>query len=38
MENQKEGSTCHKEVLKGDFGGALNNINGGLECPAYKGG
>lgn len=38
MENEKEGSTCHKEVLKGDFGGTLNNINGGLECPAYKGG
>ena len=38
MENQKEGSTCHKEALKGDFGGTLNNINGGLECPAYKGG
>lgn len=38
MENEKEGSTCHKEALKGDFGGTLNNINGGLECPAYKGG
>jgi hypothetical protein len=38
MENQKEGSTCHKEAMKGDFGGALNNINGGLECPTYKGG
>jgi len=38
MENQKEGKTCHKEALKGDFGATLNNINGGLECPAYKGG
>ncbi len=38
MENQKDGSTCHKEALKGDFGGTLNNINGGLECPAYHGG
>ncbi len=38
VENQKEGSTCHKEALRGDFGGTLNNINSGLECLAYKGG
>lgn len=38
MESQKEGTTCHKEALNKDFGGTLNVINGGLECPAYKGG
>ena len=38
MERQKEGTTCHKEALNKDFGGTLNVINGGLECPAYKGG
>jgi hypothetical protein len=39
MENVKEGWTCHKEImLNEDFGGTLSNINGGLECPAYKGG
>ncbi|KAL9184328.1 hypothetical protein ACHAXT_002414 [Thalassiosira profunda] len=39
MENLKEETTCHIEALKhGDFGGTLNNINGGLECPAYHGG
>ena len=38
MESQKEGTTCHKEALNRDFGGTLNVINGGLECPAYKGG
>jgi len=38
MESEKEGTTCHKEALKGDFGGTLNVINGGLECPAYHGG
>ncbi|ACI64550.1 protein glycoside hydrolase, family 19 domain-containing protein, partial [Thalassiosira pseudonana CCMP1335] len=32
MESEKEGTTCHKEALKGDFGGTLNTINGGLEC------
>merc|ERR1712226_1400275 len=33
------GTTCHIEALKShDFGGTLNNINGGLECPAYHGG
>jgi hypothetical protein len=35
----KEEWTCHKEIMiNEDFGGTLNNINGGLECPAYKGG
>eukprot|EP00804_Cyclotella_cryptica_P029048 CCRYP_005254-RA/>CCRYP_005254-RA protein AED:0.00 eAED:0.00 QI:1328/1/1/1/1/1/2/88/859 len=38
MENEKEGDTCHKEALKHNFGGTLNVINGGLECPAYAGG
>jgi len=39
MENLKEETTCHIEALKHrDFGGTLNNINGGLECPAYHGG
>ena len=39
MENLKEETTCHIEALKShDFGGTLNNINGGLECPAYHGG
>jgi hypothetical protein len=39
MENLKEETTCHIEALKNhDFGGTLNNINGGLECPAYHGG
>lgn len=39
MENVKEGWTCHKEIMMNeDFGGTLSNINGGLECPAYKGG
>jgi hypothetical protein len=34
MENVKEEWTCHKEILMNeDFGGTLNNINGGLgEC------
>ena len=31
MENLKEETTCHIEALKShDFGGTLNNINGGL--------
>ena len=31
MENLKEETTCHIEALKNhDFGGTLNNINGGL--------
>ena len=39
MENLKEETTCHIEALRSaDFGGTLNNINGGLECPAYHGG
>lgn len=40
MEHSKEGTTCHIEALKdgGDFGGTLNNINGGLECPSAAGG
>ena len=38
MESEKEGDTCHKEALKHNFGGTLNVINGGLECPAYAGG
>jgi hypothetical protein len=39
MENLKEETTCHIESLRShDFGGTLNNINGGLECPAYHGG
>ena len=39
MENLKEETTCHIEALRNhDFGGTLNNINGGLECPAYHGG
>ena len=39
MEALKEETTCHIEALRnGDFGGTLNNINGGLECPAYHGG
>lgn len=39
MEHTKEGTTSHMEALKdgGDFGGTLNNINGGLECPAHGG-
>jgi hypothetical protein len=37
MEHSKEGTTCHMESLKMDFGGTLNNINGGLECPAHGG-
>eukprot|EP00956_Cyclotella_meneghiniana_P012979 scaffold18569_cov60-Cyclotella_meneghiniana.AAC.5 len=38
MEHSKEGTTCHTESLKNmDFGGTLNNINGGLECPAHGG-
>jgi hypothetical protein len=39
MENLKEETTCHIEALRNhDFGGTLNNVNGGLECPAYHGG
>lgn len=38
MEHSKEGTTCHTESLNNmDFGGTLNNINGGLECPAHGG-
>ena len=40
MEHSKEGTTCHIEALQegGNFGGTLNNINGGLECPSAAGG
>ena len=35
MENVKNGRTCHQSaLLDDDFGGTLDNINGGLECPA----
>ena len=27
------GTTCHIQSLGGSFGGSLNIINGGLECP-----
>jgi len=27
-------TTCHMQSLEGSFGGSLNIINGGLECPA----
>lgn len=27
-------TTCHIQSLEGSFGGSLNVINGGLECPA----
>lgn len=38
MEHSKEGTTSHTECLKNyNFGGTLNNINGGLECPAHGG-
>ncbi|KAL7529355.1 hypothetical protein ACHAXR_002920, partial [Thalassiosira sp. AJA248-18] len=39
MEHVKELTTSHMEALNsgGDFGGTLNNINGGLECPAHGG-
>jgi len=38
MEHTKEGTTSHTECLKNyNFGGTLNNINGGLECPAHGG-
>ena len=31
MENLKEETTCHIEALRNhDFGGTLNNVNGGL--------
>lgn len=29
-----EYTTCHIQSLEGSFGGSLNIINGGLECPA----
>jgi len=29
-----DASTCHIQSLEGSFGGSLNVINGGLECPA----
>ena len=34
------GTTCHDSVLSGDFGGTVNTLNGGLECPvgAYQSG
>jgi hypothetical protein len=28
------GSTAHKQVLKGNFGGTINVLNGPLECPS----
>lgn len=33
--NKKHGeeTTCHIQSLEGSFGGSLNIINGGLECP-----
>lgn len=35
MENIKNDKTCHQSVLiEDDFGSTLDNINGGLECPA----
>lgn len=35
MENVKNDRTCHQSVLlDDDFGGTLDNVNGGLECPA----
>jgi len=35
MENVKNDKTCHQSVLlNGEFGETLDNINGGLECPA----
>jgi len=35
MENVKNDKTCHQSVLiDEDFGLTLDNINGGLECPA----
>ena len=35
MENVKNDKTCHQSVLVDeDFGLTLDNINGGLECPA----
>ena len=35
MENVKNGKTCHQSVLlNGEFVETLENINGGLECPA----
>ena len=35
MENSKNDRTCHQSILlDDDFGGTLDNINGGLECPA----
>ncbi|KAL7528908.1 hypothetical protein ACHAXR_002695, partial [Thalassiosira sp. AJA248-18] len=35
MENIKNDKTCHQSVLLDeDFGLTLDNINGGLECPA----
>ena len=37
MEHTKELTTSHMETMKQDFGGSLNNINGGLECPAHGG-
>jgi len=32
----KQGMTSHTHILAGDFGGALDVINGGLECPVKK--
>jgi hypothetical protein len=37
MEHSKELTTSHMQALSMDFGGTLNNINGGLECPAHGG-
>ena len=35
MENVKNDKTCHQSILiNADFGETLDNINGGLECPA----
>ena len=36
MEHVKDGTTSHIEALVdgGNFGGTVNNINGGLECPS----
>lgn len=35
MENTKNDRSCHQSILlDDDFGSTLDNINGGLECPA----
>ena len=34
MRGGRSGKTCHDNVVANDFGGTLDTINGGLECPA----